>query len=301
MPEKLNAVVHEILCHGESFLEGLHRRAGLADLVTAVTEWTKVLGRDLDEVIMGVEPSIRQSILMSLLPAKAFEADYSESYDIAIREHLSNIKVEVDERGIAVLRDICINIRKLRNLDAKQARARCASLADLKGTPALYQQILKRQNMRCLWCGIGFKEDNVKMTLEHVIPKHIGNDVGQGLNWGLSCASCNLGKADSMAWSTNAWAHDYLERNDFAEIGAIGLRSRWIVLRRSPECDFCKCSTREHQLWMYKRIRTGLPIPSNCSTTCALCAAKHKKEILLVRWAEEEKKRAMPRALTCRL
>ena len=57
------------------FLSGLNRRTtNAADLIQATVQWTAHTKRDLAEVVAAIEPCIRQSILMSLIP---FDESYS--------------------------------------------------------------------------------------------------------------------------------------------------------------------------------------------------------------------------------
>jgi hypothetical protein len=130
-------------------------------------------------------------------------------------------------------------------------------------------------------------QEHVKETLEHVSPKHIGNDLADGTNWALACLSCNHGKGDALAWSAVPWAHDSLSRTEFANGDEIGQRHRWVILRRSSRCE-CGATPGSMELWVYKRVRTGLPIPSNCGATCEGCAASRARDILRVRWCPEE-------------
>lgn len=291
----LQPFLHQILCEGEHFLGGLNIQSSSATaFFSSVYEWGKLQQRTLDEMIRGVEPSVRQSIVMSLIPAAALREHFEGSYDRAITEHLSALGLTLGDDEVAVLRSVIINIRRLRGLNSKQAREKCATLALIKSKP-VYRDLRARQRDRCLWCGVSFSEPDAFETLEHVIPKHLGDDMPDGRNWALSCKTCNEGKADTFVWSASSWAYDYVRRNDFMEPDIIEREHRWVVLRRTPECAFCKIGTTEAELWVTRRIKTGLAIPSNCSSACAGCAEKHDLQTLPVRWAEEERSREMRR------
>jgi hypothetical protein len=231
---------------------------------------------------------------MSLVPALAVDPAYTGSIDKAVADHLNNLNVEVDDDGKKVLRDICINVRKLQLMTGKVARNQTSSIADIRADVTLYNSILARQSGRCLWCGAKLSSPLIKETLEHVAPKHIGDDPIDGSNWAIVCDSCNNGKANALAWATKAEAHDYFHRTDFAKLNEITLAHRWAVLMRSRRCIKCNATTKEKELWVYRRVATGLPIPANCSITCEDCGAFHKLEILLPKWLPDEAGRGKP-------
>jgi hypothetical protein len=266
----------------------------LPALLTAVVEWGNKLERSLEEIAAVVEPCIRQSIVMTLLPARAVDPNYHGSIDAAIQEHLDVIKIQLSSEQKTVLRDICLSIRKYQGLDHRAARNLTKSLAELRGLPTIYNALLIRQAGRCIWCGVPFDDPNVLETLDHVTPKHLGNDPSDGRNWALACLSCNQGKGDALAWAARPEAHDLVGRNDFLGTGSIKLRQRWSVLMRSRACDACKQGAGIKELWVYRRVRTGLAIPSNCSATCEACAIARGREILRPAWCPEEAQRRVP-------
>jgi hypothetical protein len=167
-------------------------------------------------------------------------------------------------------------------------------VARLRGQPILYDMIFKRQSGRCIWCGVDLRSPEVRETLDHVAPKHYGDDLPDGSNWALTCESCNSGKADTLAWAACAEAHDFLSRNSFGRPDRIGLPQRWCVFARVKKCDECGESPKKRDLWVYRKIPTGLPIPANCSATCPQCAVARGREILAVDWAPNEIGRASP-------
>jgi hypothetical protein len=291
----LDDLITELLSDGELLLDGLHRSSGqVTGLVGAVTKWCAIMGRSLDEVVRGYEPSIRQSILMTLIPSKAVDPSYKGSYEAAIKEHIDVLGISLNPAEIVVIRDLVINIRKLSGMTSAQARRASAGLGTVKSDDAMYRHILKRQNSRCMWCGAELGLANIRESLEHIVPKHIGDDPVDGSNWGLACMSCNKGKADHLAWSANAYAHDFVSRSHFHSPEILHLEHRWVVLRRSPECDSCQITAKDAELFVYKRVATGLAIPSNCSVTCEECAVKRSVFCLPVSWHQKEKDRNLP-------
>ena len=238
-----------------------------------------------------IQPCIRQSILISLIPSKALSNNIDQSIDLSIREHLNCLGLELSDIEINVLTDVCINIRKVQGMNATAARRSSLSLAELKGIPQKYAAIREKQNGRCIWCGVRLDNEYVELTLEHIVPKHIGDDVPSGVNWGLACNSCNNGKGDSLAWASSPWAHDYFGRNDFLIEGRITLKHRWSVLRRTNHCEKCFKTPKDVEIWVFRRIKTGLPIPSNCSSICLDCSSLDVIEILEPNFIGEEKKR----------
>lgn len=295
MSAELTKIITDILCGGEHFVSGVQNSSvAPANLIAALVEWGNLLQRDFGEIAAVIEPCIRQSILMSLIPAQAVDPSYSGSLDKAIEAHLNSLGLNLGKTERTVLRDICINVRKLHGLNKRQARAQMMGIASLRGDQTLYQQIRNRQNGRCIWCGVELSSTNVRETLEHVTPKHLGNDPSDGRNWALACSSCNGGKADVFAWAACAEAHDYLRRNDFSTVNEITLAHRWAVLMRTRNCANCGTPPKQAELWVYRRIATGLPIPANCSVSCLTCATDQKLEILLPKWPPEESKRGKP-------
>lgn len=289
----LDFLITDILCGGDHIISGVQKRSiSLQSLFAGITEWGYALDRQLEEITAVVEPCIRQSILMSLLPKEAFDPNYSGSYDDAISNHLSSLGLSLGGDEVRVLRDVIINARALRGLNSTQARSQVSTLADLRGRPSLYREIMQRQHERCIWCGVLFGTSGVHESLEHVSPKHLGGDAGDGSNWAISCISCNSGKADSLAWAAQPEAHDYVRRGQFETVDFISLQHRWAVLMRSPRCTFCDKSALESELIVYKRIATGLPIPSHCDTVCAACAAAQGVEVIRPLWNPKEMGRA---------
>ena len=292
---RLATVITDILRGGDHFLSGVHNASDSAtQLLRTMFEWSKVLNRDFSEVLAGLEPAIRQGILMSLIPAQAFDPNYVGSLDRAILVHLENLGLTVTAEELTVIRDVCINVNKVKSLNRSQARNQTSSFADLKANRPLYNLLLNRQNNRCLWCGVDLFSPNVRKTLEHVAPMHLGDDPFDGKNWGIACSSCNTGKAEVLAWPTTLQALDYMDRLGFMTVDEIGLPQRWSILMRSRSCYSCAVTAKIDELWIFRRIRTGLAIPANCSSTCVSCAKKNNLEILLPQWDQKELGRAKP-------
>jgi len=293
-PGILGELIDDILCGGPQFLEGIHKSSSdSTKLVTAVVQWAQLLNRTLGEVVAGIEPCVRQSILMSLIPAKAIDPSYVGSTDRAITEHLAAIGLDLGSAQIKVLRDLCLNARRMHGLDARQAKNISATIAHLKGMPGQYETLNARQNGRCRWCGVELRGKNTAETLDHVVPKHLGNDLADGSNWALSCFTCNMGKGDSLAWAARQSAHDYMTRIGFGELAKLDREHRWAVLMRGRECDECTAGVTEAELWVYRRVSTGLPIPANCSVTCLRCGTRRGLEILEPAWAPGEEGRTL--------
>jgi hypothetical protein len=294
--DTFEGLARDILCGGSRFLEGVHRSSeSPAAFVSAVVEWARATKRGgLGEILAVVEPCIRQSILMTLVPAKAVHPSYRGSIDNAIDEHLAVLGLDLPPRERGVLRNLCISVRKYHGLDSVQARNRTMSLGQLRALGGQYRKLLAEQKGRCIWCGVELGLQGVKQTLEHVAPKHIGNDQPDGSNWALACTSCNIGKSDALAWSTRPEAHDFLDRLAFERTEQIGLAQRWAVLMRERRCDKCRRTPAECELWPYKRIATGLAIPANCSATCISCMTTGSREPLAPAWHPEESLRGTP-------
>jgi hypothetical protein len=225
---------------------------------------------------------------MSLLPAEALDPKFPGSIDRAVDDHLTELGIKVSDEGRRVLRDTCINVRRLYGLNASEARNRTMSIAQLRGNRKLYQAIFTRQQGRCIWCGVPLSSPSVAQTLDHVVPKHLGDDHVDGRNWALSCSSCNSGKGDSFAWSARPEAHDFIGRNDISATRIIGLKHRWSTLMRDRRCEFCRAPTEHVELWVYRRVKTGLPVPVNCGVTCEGCARIETPEILTPMWIPQE-------------
>lgn len=290
---KLQSVIQQVLCGGDHFLAGVHLSSDNAShLLQAVVEWTQVLHRNLEDVIAAIEPCVRQSILVSLLPAKALDAAYQGSIDAAIDEHLFALGLVLSADEKRVIRDVCINLRKFSGLTARAARNSTFGLAQVKAQSSTYHAIRARQCDRCVWCGAGLNRTDIKETLEHVSPKHIGDDFSDGRNWALACASCNAGKSDTLAWAANAYAHDYVRRSDLLNIAAISREHRWAVLMRDKRCAYCSASPKKTELFIVRRVRTGLPVPANCAAACNSCVAAQTLELLAADYMPDESGRA---------
>lgn len=288
----LRKLLDDILDDSGFFLGGVSRTSpSLDDFLTTIADWGGLLGRKPSDVLAIIEPCLRQSVLMSLLPVKAFDPKYIGSVDAAVAEHVAAIGVSLTNEQIAVLRNICLHVRRLQGMSARDARTASTNIAALRAMPPMYNAINARQKGRCAWCGVDLKDPGVAITLDHVAPKHIGDDMADGSNWSLTCESCNQGKADTFAWSTAREAHDYLGRNEFEGSSRIDLRHRIAVLLRAQRCDHCTGDPSMTELWVYRRVPTGLPIPSNCGAACSDCAQTHHLEVLLPLWVLRERTR----------
>lgn len=293
--EILDALVAEILEGDVYFLEGVRRRSSSwPTLFAALVDWSRKLGKPLEGLTAGIEPSIRQSILFSLIPEKALHPPANASYDALIDEHLRELQIQVSQEGRETLRDLVINIVRLRGLTTDAARAQTAKLGTLKADNELYLSVRARQGDRCIWCGVNLSDASVMESLEHMLPKHIGDDPPQARNWAIACTSCNSGKRDHVSWSTSPFAFDFFERNDFQVDGQISLTHRWTVICRDGRCGRCGALPSEAELFVYKRVRTGLSIPTNCATICGQCCVTYGIQPLGVAWDSREAGRSVP-------
>jgi hypothetical protein len=294
MNRAFSDLIADILSDGSEFLAGIHRTSESPTVLTeALVAWAGISKRSLADVIAPLEPCIRQSILMALLPAKAFGKSYTGSLDQAIVEHSKQLSIQLTTNQVRYLRNICVNIRKMRGMDSKQARNISKTIGSLKALPSLYKAIFDRQKGRCRWCGINLDNPAVSVTLDHIVPKHLGNDLPDGSNWALSCSSCNWGKGEMFAWGASGAAHDYMARLAFEDVSRLQLDQRWVVLMRDKQCKNCAATTRDRELFVHRKFPSGLPIASNCSTTCFSCASHHKYEVLIPRWHEVENQRTI--------
>lgn len=284
--QKLVNLIDDILCGSEYFLGGVQKSSPAPTvLIEAIVSWSQALKRDFSEVVAVIEPCLRQSILMSLIPQKAVDLRYNGSVDTAIHEHLAELGIGLESHHVDVLRNICLNMRKLKGMTAGEAREKTASLRELRADRSNYRRILDRQNGRCVWCGVHLDDAFVKQSLEHVTPKHIGDDHYDGSNWAIACKTCNEGKGDILAWATMPEAHDYVRRND-SDLGRV---QRWAILMRRSQCGFCGSGPKAVELFIYKRVRTGLCVPANCSVVCELCVPrKQGLELLKSPWVQDE-------------
>ncbi len=284
------ALVKDVLCGGDGFLMGLHHRSRSTGLLyRALLDWAVLLNRDANDLMASIESCLRQNVLMSLIPQRAVDHLYQGSIDVAIDDHLRNLTITLSADERLVLRNVCLHIRKYHGLNARGVSNKTMSLATLRGSyAAIYGAIRTKQNERCCWCGVMFGSPGVVESLEHLSPKAIGNDPGDGSNWALSCKSCNTGKADSLSWAAQAAAQDYLQRIEFDDVTRLGIAQRWAVLVRGKRCDACHSGPRDASLWVYRKVKTGLPIPSHCSVTCEKCGAERKCELLTPRWDPRE-------------
>lgn len=284
----LQSIINDLLFSEIYFLDGIQRGFPYHTMIEAASQWGERFERALEETMSIVEPCLRQSIFMTLLPAAAFDDRDPRPYVDIIAEHLANIGVSLTDDQTAILVTTCVNINKLKGLSSRVARNRCNTIADVRSDAILFDQIVNRQGRRCVWCGISLFDPTVRMTLEHVVPKHIGDDVPDASNWAIACQCCNFGKSDALAWSSRPEAHDFMSRKAFGRPEEITPAHRWAVLRRSRECRKCKKTAIDVELGVTKVIKTGLPIPSNCHVVCVNCAEKEQVNLLKVAWDDEE-------------
>ena len=229
---------------------------------------------------------------MSLIPSDAFRGTYAGSIDDAIRDHLRLLGLQLDTASCNRIRDICINILKLRAHTGRGARNASYSHADLRARPADYARVHGRQSGRCAWCGIDLSAVGVRTSLDHVSPKHIGDDMSDTSNWALTCQTCNEGKGDSFTWAASSFASGYLRAQHFLNPEAVVPEARWAILARDGGCEFCGALPAAASLWVYRRLRSGLAIPTNCSTTCEGCARTRGLDVLTPAWVSIESTRA---------
>jgi hypothetical protein len=292
---ELPELIRDILCGGTHFLSGVNGASSSLDgFLKTVSVWGRKFNHRASDVQAVIEPCFRQNILMSLLPAKAFDPLYTGTLDAAIDEHLAQLSLPLGPREKRTILNVCINVRSLRGLNSRATRAGAMTVAGLRGMPGTYAQILARQNDRCIWCGVDLHSTDVQQTLEHVAPYYLGDDMPDSSNWALSCRSCNEGKGDALAWAAQREAHGFIPRVDLSGANQIALQHRWIVLMRSKRCKSCNHGTRESELWVFRVISTGLPIPANCGVACGPCAIARNWEILLPKWAATETSRVRP-------
>lgn len=289
MSATLAPYLEQILSSQGSFLEGVQGASSIPSLVKLIEEWAQVTGRTGEEIAATLEPCLRQSILMSLLPSRGIDPNYHGSIDAAISEHVAAIGVELNENQLTVLRHVCVNVRKYQGLDSTSARSLSWSIGQLKlSSPDQYKSIHSRQGGRCRWCGVLLDAHGVVESLDHVAPKILGDDLFDGSNWALACRSCNLGKGESLAWAARPESLDFMRRLDFQDPNKIGLAQRWAVLMRQPSCEVCGAETTDAELWAYRRVPTGLPVPSHCSTACGPCSSARGFEVLPPMWDVKE-------------
>lgn len=107
-PNHLSKLILDILTGGSHQLSGVHNSStSVHSLVASVTQWGDSLGRQLEDITAVLEPCLRQSILMSLLPSRAFDPTYVGPIDDVIEEHLAALGVTSDTwiQRTAVLRN----------------------------------------------------------------------------------------------------------------------------------------------------------------------------------------------------
>ena len=291
---RLEELIDKILIHDSFLLGGVHSSEGhdFMDMIHGVSEWSSKFNRELKDVTAIIEPCLRQSILMSLIPAEALEENFKGSYDTAIDEHLTNLNLVLMPKHKDKIRTIVVNLRALMGLSSPQARSKSMSISELRTLTSMHSQILLKQNNRCFYCGAEFLSGLVRETLDHIAPKHIGDDPVDGSNWVLACDSCNSGKSNVFSWAANQYAFDYINRSDIGRLSdEITLHHRWIILARDKKCKSCNVTPTQKELRIRKIIKSGLSIPSNCAATCDDCLINNGHSKLKPMWSEKEKGR----------
>lgn len=295
---ELDTYIANLLTQGDLFF--LQRVQYSADSLThtsIVDRWSKSLGLSSVTVLLFAESSIRQQIVMSLVPKRCVDPSYMGSLEEPIREHLSNLSIALPDDAIRTLITICQNSRKLQHFSKQEARNQSVKLGQIKKSqPHLYAEMRGRQNSRCVWCGVPIAETGVIESLEHMVPKHIGDDLPDGKNWAISCMSCNTGKADTLAWGSSSAAHGDIGRKQIG-MSTLGLAQRWVVLARDLVCIACGADAKSRSLWVYHRNTTGLLIPSHCGVVCDSCAQGDQFHIPTPDWVDRESARAINPAI----
>lgn len=289
---ELQRACQDILRADRHFLLGVQSGEGdLSALLYELSAHNGALGLSAKRCEQLLAANLRQTLLMSLIPANAFDVSYTGSIDDAVLEHLTELGVSLTANECLQIRNICVNIRRLRHLRGNAARRASASLRDLRADPVLYSKIITDQNQRCVWCGVDLSSSGVKSTLEHMAPKHIGDDPIDGSNWAIACETCNSGKEDLLSWASSPFANGYLRAQHFMDPKAICRENRWIVLARERQCDSCHLGPANIELGVYRQVTSGLAIPIHCSVTCAPCAATRSKDVLKTEWTALESTR----------
>ena len=278
--------IDSILVHDEYLLGGVHH-SELNDLTTWLqvgTEWSRIFGRRIHDVLSVMEPCLRQSVFFTLIPHEALEGSFTGSFDTAINKHLVQLGLTLTEEQKVKIRTIIVNLRALSGLDSKAARRKSSGIAELKAQHDLYEKISNRQKKRCYFCGFKFDSMGVGETLDHIAPKHLGDDPSDGSNWVIACPECNAGKGDAFSWATNEYSFDYIQRKDIeVGINQVTRHHRWIALARDKKCLYCELQPKDIQLHIHKIISTGLPIPSNLKTVCENCKNANSIMVLAIR------------------
>lgn len=283
----LSELIEDTLSSGDSFLYGIQTSGtDVTKIAQALIRWCDVTNDGPKTLLKIVEPCLRQSIVMALLPSKGLDITYTGSIEAEVRNHLQHLNIQISDSSVLVLRDICVHARSLFGLTSGQARRRVSSMATLRGDQNLYNTIINRQGGRCVWCGVVLNNSDVQESLEHMAPKHIGGDSSE--NWGIACVTCNNGKGAVLAWSTTPAAHGMLGRKELESPYQIAKSVRWVVLVRDGACISCQKTAVDVELWAAIRVPTGVPIPALCFTTCSVCAGTNQYVVPSVQWESRE-------------
>ena len=291
----IETTLEEVLCSSPYFLQNVHSPIeNLVALQGEISSLEKRLSLSLGKTNHAVGAILRQALLTLVIPAKAFDDTYTGSIDDALSEHLNELGIDISKDARVCVRNICLNVRKLRALDGTAARNATKKLSDIRTMGQTYNDILYRQNHRCIWCGVNLVSPNIKASLEHMAPKHLGDDMPDTSNWAIACTTCNSGKGETLAWSSSAFSLGFLRARHFVDPFSICGEVRWAVLVRDRKCDTCGVGPDLCELGVHLQVQTGLPIPLNCSTTCGNCATLHGKKLLKCQWDDKEVGRKFP-------
>lgn len=269
----LDHTLETTLLGGDRLLQGTQPRAS-SDIHTIgelVSAWAQATRRPISECLLQFETMIRSEMVMSLLPGKALDGSYAGSIESAIDEHVAEMGVALSRSAVGVLESICINVNKFRGLTGKAVRAQSMSIGRLKIDVGSYQNVRRLQCDRCYWCGVELSGVSVIETLDHLVPKHLGDDPPSQQNWVIACRSCNLGKDDAMTWATHDHVSGFLRHAELQDSASISLAARWVVLGRDRKCSRCQTSPCGSELRVRRRLPTGLSIPPLCESVCLTC------------------------------
>ncbi|MDB4365758.1 HNH endonuclease [Pirellulales bacterium] len=190
---------------------------------------------------------------LCLLPARGIALGWAskpkrQRYDI-IKEHLKHVLQDSSKEIVVFVDGILKNMQ--------ESRRNLSSYREL---------LVSKYACNCFICGTFIDKD---ATVDHVFPFSWGgsNEIENLL---LAHAECNSAKKDWKPGDFTSWAAERWDQ-DPQEISG---KLRYLVFLRDGfrcQIDNCKHTIEDRQLWLGKRLASGITCYDNLITQCEDC------------------------------
>jgi hypothetical protein len=214
-------------------------------------------------------------LIFGLMPARGLVRDRKdERIKPHIREHLASLGLGVDEDLVDIIKFVCDQYYSTQTKGSigSSSRPRKYGLSDIKAlNRRLYQQMIRRQNQRCVVCGL-ILDHATEETLDHILPWRLVGDIPSGTNWQIVCQECNNGK---RAWFSALQSPEsinwiYAGHDQVIPHERPTLETRYVVLAQLAQCQIANCThtASSARLHLVKCFQSGLAVADNLTILC---------------------------------